>query len=209
VQRPSGLIAGSRGASWWEEKVSLLRHSYEKVFSKWQQQWQQPKGTCAGKEKGFQIAWACGDSGTKTNRLPPTQVTELPTAKGSELCSDPFFTWPLFLVALKARHYLSVHTPKEQLQRLCLAPLPHGSILHPDVPFSPALQHVIKNGRLRFLKASTGPDLASLLFVCLFVCLFFEAGILCVSLAVLEITLQTRLALNSEIHLPLPPKCWD
>jgi hypothetical protein len=35
---------------------------------------------------------------------------------------------------------------------------------------------------------------------------FFETGFLCVALAVLELTLQTRLALNSEIHLPLPPK---
>jgi hypothetical protein len=42
-----------------------------------------------------------------------------------------------------------------------------------------------------------------------FVCLFFETGFLCVVLAVLELALQTRLALNSEIRLPLPPKCWD
>jgi hypothetical protein len=26
---------------------------------------------------------------------------------------------------------------------------------------------------------------------------------------VLELTLQTRLALPSEIHLPLFPKCWN
>jgi hypothetical protein len=39
--------------------------------------------------------------------------------------------------------------------------------------------------------------------------LVFETGFLCVALAVLELTLQTRLALNSEIHLPLPPKCWN
>jgi hypothetical protein len=38
---------------------------------------------------------------------------------------------------------------------------------------------------------------------------FFETGFLCAALAVLELTLQTRLASNSEIHLPLPPKCWD
>jgi hypothetical protein len=38
---------------------------------------------------------------------------------------------------------------------------------------------------------------------------FSETGFLCVALAVLELTLQTRLASNSEIHLPLPPKCWD
>ena len=43
---------------------------------------------------------------------------------------------------------------------------------------------------------------------CLFVCLF-ETGFLCIALAVLELTLQTRLALNSEIRLPLPPECWD
>ncbi|GAB1291686.1 Zinc finger protein 112 [Apodemus speciosus] len=35
------------------------------------------------------------------------------------------------------------------------------------------------------------------------------AGFLCVALAVLELTLETRLASNSEIRLPLPPKCWD
>jgi hypothetical protein len=46
------------------------------------------------------------------------------------------------------------------------------------------------------------------LFLFLFVCLF-ETGFLCVALAVLGLTLWTRLALNSEIHLPLPPKCWD
>jgi hypothetical protein len=38
---------------------------------------------------------------------------------------------------------------------------------------------------------------------------FFERGFLCVALAVLELTLQTRLALNSQISLPLPPECWD
>jgi hypothetical protein len=38
---------------------------------------------------------------------------------------------------------------------------------------------------------------------------FFETGFLCIALAVLELTLQTRLASNSEIRLPLPPKCWD
>jgi hypothetical protein len=42
-----------------------------------------------------------------------------------------------------------------------------------------------------------------------FVFCFFEIGFLCVALAVLELTLETRLASNSEIHLPLPPQCWD
>ena len=37
---------------------------------------------------------------------------------------------------------------------------------------------------------------------------FFEIGFLCVALAVLELTLQIKLALNSEIGLPLLPKCW-
>ena len=37
----------------------------------------------------------------------------------------------------------------------------------------------------------------------------FETGFLCVVLAVLELTLYTRLASNSEICLSLPPKCWD
>jgi hypothetical protein len=44
-------------------------------------------------------------------------------------------------------------------------------------------------------------------FVFLFVCfvLFYETGFLCVALAVLELTLKTRLVSNSEIRLPLPP----
>jgi hypothetical protein len=40
------------------------------------------------------------------------------------------------------------------------------------------------------------------LFVCLFVCLF-ETGFLCVALAILELTLYTRLVSNSVIHLTL------
>jgi hypothetical protein len=35
---------------------------------------------------------------------------------------------------------------------------------------------------------------------------FFETGFLYIALAVLELTLYTRLALNSEIRLPLPPE---
>ena len=34
-----------------------------------------------------------------------------------------------------------------------------------------------------------------------------ETGFLCIALAILELTLKTRLASNSEIHLPMPPKC--
>lgn len=33
---------------------------------------------------------------------------------------------------------------------------------------------------------------------------FSEAGFLCVPLAVLALTLETRLTWNSEVHLPLP-----
>ena len=36
----------------------------------------------------------------------------------------------------------------------------------------------------------------------------FQTGFLCISLAVLELTLQTRLSSNSEVCLPLPPECW-
>jgi hypothetical protein len=36
---------------------------------------------------------------------------------------------------------------------------------------------------------------------------FFETGFLCIALAVLELTLSSRLASNSEIRLPLPPEC--
>lgn len=31
----------------------------------------------------------------------------------------------------------------------------------------------------------------------------------CVSLAVLELSIDTRLALNLQICLALPPECWD
>lgn len=40
---------------------------------------------------------------------------------------------------------------------------------------------------------------------CLFVCLLSREGFLCVGLAVLELTLKNRMAMTSEIHLPLPP----
>ena len=40
-----------------------------------------------------------------------------------------------------------------------------------------------------------------------FLLFFSETGFLCVALAVLELTPQTRLAPNPEILLPLPPKC--
>ena len=42
-----------------------------------------------------------------------------------------------------------------------------------------------------------------------FVCLFIETGFLCVALTILELALQTRLILNSEICLPLLPEFWD
>jgi hypothetical protein len=38
---------------------------------------------------------------------------------------------------------------------------------------------------------------------------FFKTGFSCLALAVLKFTLYIRLALNSEIRLPLPSKCWD
>jgi hypothetical protein len=37
----------------------------------------------------------------------------------------------------------------------------------------------------------------------------FETGFPCVALAVLKLTLQTRLTLNSEVCLPLSPDYWD
>ena len=38
---------------------------------------------------------------------------------------------------------------------------------------------------------------------------FFETRFLCVALAILELTLQTRLASKSDIQLTLPPESWD
>ena len=55
-----------------------------------------------------------------------------------------------------------------------------------------------------------GPTLSIIIIIIIFwLLLFFETGFLCVALAVLELTLWTRLASNSEIRLLLPPKCWD
>ena len=51
---------------------------------------------------------------------------------------------------------------------------------------------------------TTEPSLLPLVFGCVF--FSPETGFLCVALADLELTLLTRLALNSEIHLPLSPK---
>lgn len=39
--------------------------------------------------------------------------------------------------------------------------------------------------------------------------LFDFVVLFCVVLAVLELTPYTKLASNSEIHVLLPPKCWD
>jgi hypothetical protein len=41
------------------------------------------------------------------------------------------------------------------------------------------------------------------IFVVVLFC-FLETGFFCIALAVLELTLYSRVALNSEIHLPLP-----
>jgi hypothetical protein len=46
-------------------------------------------------------------------------------------------------------------------------------------------------------------------FLCLFVCLSETGFFWITALVLLEILLQTRLALNSEIYLPLPSKNWD
>jgi hypothetical protein len=46
-----------------------------------------------------------------------------------------------------------------------------------------------------------------LFLICLFVFVSPDTGFLCAALAVLELAMYTRLASNSEIHLPLSPKC--
>ena len=60
-------------------------------------------------------------------------------------------------------------------------------------------------------KLSTGAASAVLCcaVLCCAVLLLLLSGFLCIVLAVLELDLYTRLALNSEICLPLPPECWD
>jgi hypothetical protein len=49
------------------------------------------------------------------------------------------------------------------------------------------------------------------LFVVVIVVVLVRQGspVYCVALANLELALKTRLDLNSEIHLPLLPNCWD
>ena len=58
-----------------------------------------------------------------------------------------------------------------------------------------------------YIHLSPTPNIFFCLF-CFCFC-FFETGFLCITLGVLELTLQTRLASNSEIRSPLPPKCRD
>ena len=69
------------------------------------------------------------------------------------------------------------------------------------------------DSELRALLWRNGPIFLLLLLFCfvLFCSFFgfFETGFLCVALSVLKLTLQTRLASNSEICPPLPPECWD
>jgi hypothetical protein len=50
---------------------------------------------------------------------------------------------------------------------------------------------------------------SAILFCLFFVCLFVFVFVFRDRVSVLELTLLTRLASNSEIYLPLPPKCWD
>lgn len=38
-------------------------------------------------------------------------------------------------------------------------------------------------------------------------CLFLETECLCVALKILELDIETRLASNSQLHLPLPLEC--
>ena len=66
---------------------------------------------------------------------------------------------------------------------------------------SPGFQHHIK-WVWRYMPVMLVLASSLLLFV-------FETGFLCVALAILELTLQTRLASKSEIQLTLPPECWD
>jgi hypothetical protein len=66
-----------------------------------------------------------------------------------------------------------------------------------------------------FLPSFLPSLLALFLFIYLFIyfILIFQARFLCVALAVLKLTLYTRLSSNSEIPLPLPlplpPKRWN
>ena len=73
------------------------------------------------------------------------------------------------------------------------------------------LERVRQTGRQERLQEQS--RLHGVFFVCLFVFGFLfvcflkqQTGFLCIALAVLELTLQTRLALISEIRLPLPPR---
>lgn len=75
-----------------------------------------------------------------------------------------------------------------------------GWVMLPGIPDS--------RGKDVFMKYSlSSSELQGSVFYWLF--LVFKTGFLYVALAVLEVTLQTKLALNLQICLSLPPKCWD
>jgi hypothetical protein len=87
-----------------------------------------------------------------------------------------------------------------------------------NIPLEPAFSLGEKKGHAEVLtdqilgmNASAmhfcSPHFKKNLFIYLF--WFFETEFFRIALAVLELTLYTRLALNSEIHLPLPPEFWD
>lgn len=49
----------------------------------------------------------------------------------------------------------------------------------------------------------------NLIYLFTYLFIFFETGLFCVALAALELTLDQASLKLIEIHLPLPPKCWD
>jgi hypothetical protein len=91
-------------------------------------------------------------------------------------------------------------------------PIPSDTCcLSPTLPFytSPALEACSEQFTVITPPPSDLPFLFLHTYNSQFTFFFFETGFLCIALAVLELILKTRLASNSEIHLPLPPKCWD
>ena len=112
-----------------------------------------------------------------------------------------FVSSSLFLILLFWRLWISAYVKRYEiswayfLARSFLFLIPHIQDLNYPISSS-------------YRKFSCFIRILGFLFVCLYACLLvLGTGFLCIILAVLKLTLWTRLALNSVICLSLSPKC--
>jgi hypothetical protein len=88
----------------------------------------------------------------------------------------------------------------------------HHAVLRRPQDSAPSISYLADYSILSAIQESNILCLVCFVFVFLFLFFCFETGFLCVALAVLalavlELGLKTKLALNSEICLPVVPKC--